>query len=77
MIEGITDLEIEYFQDGGTAYIPAVSVTNWAAVNAVRLTVTLESGQGGADAEGQRVGTDGGTLQRQFTNVIAVRSRLP
>jgi type IV pilus assembly protein PilW len=77
MVEGIRDLTIEYFQDGGTAYVPAVSVTNWAAVNAVRMTVTLESGQGGAAGEGQRVSTDGGALQRQFTNVIAIRSRLP
>jgi type IV pilus assembly protein PilW len=77
MIEGVTDLRLAYFQDGGTAYVGAGAVTNWAAVNAVRVTIGLQTGQGGANAEGQRVSTDGDELRRQFTNVVAIRSRLP
>jgi type IV pilus assembly protein PilW len=77
MIEGVTNLEFDYFQDGGTAFVAAGGVTNWAAVNAVRVTVQLQTGQGGVNAEGQRVSTDGDTLDRRFTNVVAIRSRLP
>jgi type IV pilus assembly protein PilW len=77
MIEGVTNLLFEYFQDGGTGYVAAGAVTNWAAVNAVRVTVQLQTGQGGFNAEGQRVSTDGDTLDRRFTNVVALRSRLP
>lgn len=72
--EGITDLQFEYLPIGGTAYLPATAVTDWGRVAAVRVTVTLQGGQG---AIVERVGTDGAVLQRQFTHVVALRNRLP
>lgn len=77
MIEGVTDLRIDYAVDGGADFTPAAGITDWAAVTAVRMTVVMDTAQGGAGTEGQRVSADFDALGRDFTNVIAIRSRLP
>jgi len=76
IVEGVSDLRLEYALDGGLDFV-AAPVPDWADVTAVRVTVLVESGQGGAGTEGARVGEGNATLQREFTSVVALRSRLP
>lgn len=77
MVEGVRELELAYAVDGGADFIDAAAVTDWGAVTAVRLGVVVDSGQGGAGTEGRLVSEDGTALDRRFTSVIAIRSRLP
>ncbi|HAI59741.1 MAG TPA: hypothetical protein DCM32_07670 [Xanthomonadaceae bacterium] len=77
MIEGVTDLRIDYAIDGGADFVGSAAVVDWAAVTAVRMTVVMDTAQGGVGTEGQRVSADFDALERDFTNVIAIRSRLP
>lgn len=77
MIEGVRDLELAFAVDGGTDFVDAAAVTDWADVTAVRLGVVVDSGQGGVGTEGRRVSEDGTALERRFTSVVAIRSRLP
>lgn len=72
--EGVTDLQFEYLPVDAAAYVAATAVTDWAQVAGVRITVTLRGGQG---AINENVGTDGATLQRQFSHVVTLRNRLP
>jgi len=76
IVEGISNLRFEYALDGGLDFV-AAPVADWADVTAVRVTVRVESGQGGPGTEGARVGEGNTTLQREFTSVVALRSRLP
>lgn len=77
MIEGVTDLRIDYAVDAGNNFVAAAAVADWATVTAARMTVVMDTAQGGAGTEGQRVSADFDALEREFTNVIAIRSRLP
>jgi len=76
IVEGVSNLRFEYALDGGLDFV-AAPVADWADVTAVRVTVRVESGQGGPGTEGARVGEGNTTLQREFTSVVALRSRLP
>lgn len=72
--EGVTDMQLTYLETDATGALPtdyatAASVTSWPRVNAVRVTLTLQSLQ--------NVGTDGAALQRQMTHVVTLRNRLP
>lgn len=72
--EGVTDLQLTYLQPTAagplpTNYVDATSVTSWADVSAVRVTLTLQTLQ--------NVGTDNAPLQRQMTYVVTLRNRLP
>jgi type IV pilus assembly protein PilW len=72
--EGVTDLQMTYLQADAagvlpTDYVDAATITDWAEVSAMRVTLTLQSLQS--------VGTDGAPLQRQMTYVVTLRNRLP
>lgn len=69
IVEGITDMQIEYLVDGGLGYDVASSVPNWSQVQAVRITLSLQGTE--------RVSTDGGALTRDLTHVVTLRSRVP
>jgi len=77
MVEGVTDLVVDYAVDGGTGFVADSAIADWANVTAVRLTVRMDTAQGGVGSEGRRVGEGDVAIERQFTNVVAIRSRLP
>lgn len=77
MVEGVTDLAVDYAVDGGANFVGAGAITDWASVTAVRMTVRMDTGQGGVASEGGRVGEGNTALAREFSNVVAIRSRLP
>jgi len=76
VIEGVTNLQIEYLVRDAASYVSATAVAAdaWQDVVAVRMTLTLAGAQGD-DAGRQRVGTDGNALTRQLSHVVFIRSR--
>lgn len=73
---GADHWNIEYHVSGTDEFDEAASVSDWADVDAVRLTITAQShGINPNDAE-RGAGTDHKRLERTFTTTIAIRSRL-
>lgn len=76
VVAGVTDMQVQYREQGGSVdeFRDAEDVGLWANVNAVRITLVLQS----AD---RRVSTDvtvnAGRLQRTFNHVVTLRNRVP
>lgn len=74
IVAGVTDMQVRYREAGRSDFLEAAAVGIWANVNAVIITLTLQS----AD---RRITTDAnvnaGRLQRQFTNIVTLRNRVP
>ncbi|MDY6948372.1 MAG: prepilin-type N-terminal cleavage/methylation domain-containing protein [Pseudomonadota bacterium] len=74
IVTGVTDMQVRYREAGRSDFRDATAVGTWANVNAVMITLTLRS----AD---QRITTDNnvnaGRLERQFTNIVTLRNRVP
>ncbi|MBQ4853206.1 prepilin-type N-terminal cleavage/methylation domain-containing protein [Rhodanobacter sp. B2A1Ga4] len=69
MVRDVTGMVINYHAKGGTSFVTASAIANWAVVDAVQVTLTLQS----AD---QRAGTDVKPLTRTFTATTTVRNRV-
>ena len=69
MVRDVTDMSILYHQSGGAAFVAAGSVGNWALVDAVQVTLSLESVD-------KRAGTDAKPIKRSFTATTTVRNRV-
>ncbi len=69
MVRDVTGMAITYHAKGSASFVPASSIANWALVDAVQVTLTLQS----AD---QRAGTDVKPLTRTFTATTTVRNRV-
>lgn len=67
--DGVQDLQITYLRSGGTDYVAAGSITNWATVVGIRVVLTLA----GTDAT---AATSGGRLQRTTSFTLSLRNRL-
>jgi len=74
VVAGVSNMEITYRQEGIAEFRDATNVTDWWSVNAMMITLTLQS----AD---QRVATDptvnSGRIERRFSNIVALRNRVP
>lgn len=71
MVRNVTDMQISYHTAGSNDFEPASNGTDWAKVDAVRITLTLQSGK-----NNPRVGTDGKRLERTFTATTTLRNRV-
>ncbi|HEY8585280.1 MAG TPA: prepilin-type N-terminal cleavage/methylation domain-containing protein [Rhodanobacter sp.] len=69
MVRDVTAMGITYHQAGSAAFVAPTAVTNWAVVDAVRVTLTLQSVD-------KRAGTDVQPIQRTFTATTTVRNRV-
>lgn len=69
MVRNVTDMQILYHLGNDDKFIAADAVGSWAAVNAVRITYTLQSTD-------QRAGTDAQPLTRTFTSTTTIRNRV-
>jgi prepilin-type N-terminal cleavage/methylation domain len=69
MVRDVTDMVINYHAKGSTSFVTASAIGNWAVVDAVQVTLTLQSGD-------QRAGTDVKPLTRTFTATTTVRNRV-
>ena len=69
MVPDVTDMKIAYHQQDGASYGDATTVTNWALVDAVQVTLTVQSTD-------QRAGTNVKPISRTFTATTTVRNRV-
>ncbi|MGH8052186.1 MAG: PilW family protein [Arenimonas sp.] len=65
--KGVENMTITYLVSGATSYIAANLVTDWTAVNAVRVTLLLRGEE--------NIGTDGNQIQRQISSTVTLRNR--
>jgi len=69
MVRDVTAMTILYHMKNGTTLVPATSVTDWSAVDAVRVTLKLESTD-------KRAGTNAKAISRSFTATTTIRNRV-
>jgi len=71
MVRNVTGMTIRYLVNGGTSFVNATTVgaANWGNVDAVQVTLTLQS-------QNQRAGTDVKPIQRIFTATTTLRNRV-
>lgn len=72
MVRDVTAMNIRYHQAGSTSFVDAATIgagANWATVDAVQVTLTLESVD-------KRAGTDVKAISRKFTATTTVRNRV-
>jgi type IV pilus assembly protein PilW len=76
VVAGVIDMQVQYREQGGgvDTFRTASTVGNWSNVNAVRVTLTLQSAE-------RRVSTnldeDAGRLERTFSHIVTLRNRVP
>ncbi|GFE81830.1 hypothetical protein GCM10011487_38300 [Steroidobacter agaridevorans] len=74
IVAGVADMQISYREAGETEFGPAAPDTVWSNVNAVMITLTLNS----VDARlSTNASENSGRLERSFTNIITLRNRVP
>lgn len=69
MVRNVTNMQIQYLQPPNTTFKAAANITNWAAVNAVQVTLTIVS-------TNQHASTSSTAIQRSFVSTITVRNRV-
>lgn len=70
MVTGVTGMTLLYRQSGlAVAFVDAANVTNWAAVTAVKVTLTIQ----GSDP---RAGMNASPISRSFTATTTLRNRV-
>jgi type IV pilus assembly protein PilW len=70
MVRDVTAMNIRYHQAGGASFVDAATVgANWAVVDAVQVSLSLESVD-------KRAGTTAKPISRSFTATTTVRNRV-
>ncbi|KZC16554.1 prepilin-type N-terminal cleavage/methylation domain-containing protein [Rhodanobacter sp. FW510-R12] len=69
MVRNVTDMSIKYLQSGNASFGAASTITNWGAVTAVQVQLTLQS-------TNQNAGTDAKPITRIFTATTTARNRV-
>jgi type IV pilus assembly protein PilW len=69
MVRNVTDMQITYLQNPNTAFVSAANVTNWAAVTAARVTLTVRS-------TFQRASVNAKPIVRTYSATTTVRNRV-
>ena len=69
MVRNVSGMSILYHQSPAPAFVGAALVTDWSAVDAVRVSLTVQSTD-------QRAGTDVKPLSRTFVATTTVRNRV-
>lgn len=72
--EGVSGMSLLYRANGTASFVNAAAIGNWDAVNAVQVNLTVEGAEGAL--RGSYIeGTDGETLSRQLTHIVALRNK--
>lgn len=69
MVRGVTAMSIRYHQPPNASFVTASAVTSWGQVDAVQVTLTVQSTD-------QRAGTDVKPISRPFTATTTIRNRV-
>lgn len=67
MVRNVTDLRLRYLPSDASSFVPANLVTDWPAVTAVQISLTLQSGSGATSAP---------PLTRATTATVALYNRV-
>lgn len=73
IVSGISGLVVEYHVPDADGWSDAASITDWASVDALKLTFTMVT----ADTRVSTESTGNGRLQRTVTHIVALRNRIP
>lgn len=76
VVADVTDMRISYRVDGDDTFVAAslLGSSDWADVNAVRIDLTVSSADARISAD---AAVNAGRLERNFSQVIALRNRIP
>jgi len=69
MVRNVTGMQIRYHVANAASLVAASAVGNWNNVDAVQVTLWLQS-------DNQRAGTNGAPIQRSYTFAATVRNRV-
>jgi type IV pilus assembly protein PilW len=69
MVRNVTGMQVDYHQSGANDFKAANLITNWAAVDAVRVHLTVESGD-------KRAGVGTKPIDRDFWSTTTIRNRV-
>lgn len=70
MVRNVTNMQITYLQSPNTSFVTADNVTNWAAVTAARVTLTVQSTFRRASVKGDK------PIVRTYSATTTVRNRM-
>lgn len=76
IVEGVTDMELTYLEQGGNSYVNASGAVDWEDVVSVEIELTF-AGVAGAQGANEIRGTDGAVLDRTFSHRVNLRNRTP
>lgn len=76
VVAGVSDMQLSYRVDGADNFADAdlIAPANWANVNAVRVDLTVESADTRVSAD---AGVNEGRIQRQLSQIVTLRNRVP
>lgn len=76
VVADVTDMQITYRIGDDDTFVlaSAVGTTDWANVNAVRILLTVNSADSRVSSD---AAVNDGRLEREYTQIIAVRNRIP
>jgi type IV pilus assembly protein PilW len=74
IVEGVENMQLEYFEAGDSAYGAETTVADWGRVTAVRIRLQMTGTQGSL-VGGEIRGQDGQVIDRFMTHVINIRNR--
>jgi type IV pilus assembly protein PilW len=69
MVRNVTGMTLAYHQPPATGFVSAANVTNWSVVDAVQMTLKLQSSN-------QRAGTNSKPITRTFVATTTIRNRV-
>lgn len=74
IVSGVNDLELQYhIADTTNAWLNANAITDWSKVDAVKITLAVQTSDTGLAAPN----SNDGRLEKRITHIIALRNRIP
>lgn len=70
VVRGVQDMQITYLQNPNTTFVAASAVSDWSAVSAVRITLTVESTFQRASVNGDK------PISRTYSAITTIRNRV-
>lgn len=74
VVAGVTNMELSYREEGVGEFRDAEDVGDWLNVNAMMITLTLQSADRWVSTDPT---VETGRIERRFTNIVTLRNRVP
>lgn len=69
---GVVDMELLYRKQDTSGFVGAASVTDWGAINAVQISLKLDSQERNVSIDSSN---NSGRISRELTSIVAIRNR--